>query len=63
MRQKFLEIIERDVTILIGECEEHDEQQGEHHENRREDGVRNRPTLSRRDKLNEFQFLIYNFII
>ena len=28
MRQKFLEIIERDVTVLIGEREEHDEQQG-----------------------------------
>ena len=28
MRQEFLEIIERDVPILIGEREEHDEQQG-----------------------------------
>ena len=63
MRQEFLEIIERDVTVLIGEREEHDEQQGQHHENCREDGVRNRPTLSRRDKLNEFQFLICNFLI
>ena len=35
----------------------------QHHENCREDGVRNRPTLPRRDKLNEFQFLICNFII
>ncbi len=50
-------------TVLIGECEEHDEQQGQHHENCREDGVWNRPTLWRRDKLNEFQFLICNFII
>ena len=57
-----MEIIECDVAVLIGECEKHDEYQWQYHENSREYGVWNRPTLSRRDKLNEFQFLICNVL-
>ena len=60
VRQEFLEIVERQTPVLIGKCEHYDENQRQHHEYCRKDGVWNRPALSRRDKLDNVQFIIDN---
>ena len=58
--QELLEVVERQGSVLIGKCEHYDEKQWQYHKYRCKDGVRYRPALSRRDKLDNVQFIIDN---